>query len=183
MALGLYFIWPIVIGGVSAMYCVMTLKAFFERRKRFSELMASNEHLTCNRYFRLMGLAALDVLFTIPLTTYNIINNYKQDFYTWRGFADLHSNFGRVDQYPAVIWRADPQGVSIMNFRLWTPIACALAFFLCFGFADEAIKHYKMVLSALGIKLDRNTVDSRSTSSRSSGYVSSLFICSHCYRC
>ena len=109
MALGLYFIWPIVIGGVSAMYCVMTLKAFFERRKRFSELMASNEHLTCNRYFRLMGLAALDVLFTIPLTTYNIINNYKQDFYTWRGFADLHSNFGRVDQYPAVIWRADPQ--------------------------------------------------------------------------
>ncbi|PIL26108.1 hypothetical protein GSI_11862 [Ganoderma sinense ZZ0214-1] len=168
LAVILYYMWPLIIGLVSGVYCFKTLKAFLARRKEFGELMNSNKHLTYNRYFRLMGLAALDILFTIPLTTYNIISNYKQDPYQWRGFADLHSNFGRVDQYPAVIWRANPQAVSIMNFRMWTPIACALAFFMCFGFAQEAIKHYKMVLAAFGINLDRTTTASLGTGSRSS---------------
>nr|VWO99365.1 Pheromone receptor CPRa1p [Ganoderma boninense] len=177
LAIILYFAWPFFIGIISACYCYKTLKAFLARRKEFSQLMSSNEHLTYNRYFRLMGLAALDILFTIPLTVYNIASNYKQNYYPWRGFADLHSNFGRVDQYPAVIWRADPQAVSILNFRVWTPVACALAFFMCFGFANEAIKHYKKVLAALGIKIDRNTTNSPSADARSFAYALSLFVC------
>ncbi|KAI1790868.1 putative fungal pheromoneG-protein-coupled receptor [Ganoderma leucocontextum] len=170
LALILYFIWPLAIGLVSAIYCILTLKSFLNRRKSFCELMASNEHLTFNRYFRLMGLAAVEVMFTIPLTIYNIVSNFKQDPYPWRGFADLHSGFGRVDQYPAVVWRADPQVVSIINFRLWAPIACALTFFLFFGLSEEARKHYRMAVSAvaqrMGVRTSERSTDIGSSASK-----------------
>ncbi|KAI1790869.1 STE3-domain-containing protein [Ganoderma leucocontextum] len=143
LALILYFLWPIPIGLVSATYCILTLRAFFKRRRQFNELMASNKNLTFNRYFRLMGLAAIEVMFTIPLTVYNIVSNFEQDPYPWRGFADLHSGFGRVDQ--------------------WVPIACAIVFFLFFGLAEEARKHYKLALSSVAKRVGITSFD-RSTS-------------------
>ncbi|PIL26107.1 hypothetical protein GSI_11861 [Ganoderma sinense ZZ0214-1] len=163
LALILYFLWPIPIGLVSATYCILTLKAFFKRRRQFNELMASNKNLTFNRYFRLMGLAAIEVMFTIPLTIYNIVSNFEQDPYPWRGFADLHSNFGRVRQVAAIVWRQEPQIVSIMRFRQWVPIACAIVFFLFFGLAEEARKHYKLALSSVAKRVGITTFD-RSTS-------------------
>nr|VWO99360.1 ABC1 transporter [Ganoderma boninense] len=149
LALILYFLWPIPIGLVSATYCILTLKAFFKRRRQFNELMASNKNLTFNRYFRLMGLAAIE-----------------QDPYPWRGFADLHSNFGRVRQVAAIVWRQEPEIVAIMRFRQWVPIACAIVFFLFFGLAEEARKHYKLALSPIptfiqpGGTLRRGSMDS-----------------------
>ncbi|TBU43027.1 putative fungal pheromoneG-protein-coupled receptor, partial [Dichomitus squalens] len=168
LALILYYLWPIPIGLVSATYCVLTLTAFFKRRRRFTELMASNTNITFNRYFRLMGLASLEFLFTLPLTVYNITENFKLAPYKWRGMANLHSRFGRVDQYPAVIWRADPQLISVINFRLWMPIACALVFFLFFGLAEEARKHYKLAMTSIAKKVGISTME------RSSEFDSSV---------
>ena len=173
LALILYYLWPIAIGLVSATYCVLTLTAFFKRRRRFSELMASNADITFNRYFRLMGLASLEFLFTLPLTIYNITENYKLAPYKWRGMANLHSRFGRVDQYSAVIWRADPQLVSVINFRLWMPVACAFVFFLFFGLAEEARKHYKMAMTSVAKKIGISTME-RSSVFDSTMYVSNL---------
>ena len=159
LALILYFLWPIPIGLVSATYCILTLKAFFKRRRQFNELMASNKNLTFNRYFRLMGLAAIEVAFTIPLTIYNTVTNFEQDPYPWRGFADLHSNFGRIRQVAAISWTMDAQVVSIMRFRQWVPIACAIVFFLFFGLAEEARKHYKLALSSVAKRVGITTFD------------------------
>ena len=176
LALILYFLWPIPLGLVSGTYCTLTLRAFFKRRRQFNELMASNKNLTFNRYFRLMGLASIEVMFTIPLTIYNIVSNFKQDPYPWRGFADLHSGFDRVDQVAAIVWRQDSSTVSLMRFRAWVPIALACTFFLFFGLAEEARKHYKMALSSVAKRVGITTFDRTtstgftSTGSKSGGF-------------
>ncbi|KAI1790855.1 hypothetical protein LXA43DRAFT_1083029 [Ganoderma leucocontextum] len=55
-----------------------------------------------------------------------------------KGLADLHYDFGRVGSVVAIVWRQDAVTVSVVNFRIWTPIGCAVFFFLMFGFTAEA---------------------------------------------
>ncbi|KAM5538298.1 hypothetical protein V8D89_008029 [Ganoderma adspersum] len=80
--------------------------------------------LTTTRYYHLMALAAANVLFTVPRTIYMVVIDLRQDWCPYRGFADFHWGFGRVDSVAAV-----------------TPIPCAL--FAVFGFIEEACAHYK----------------------------------------
>ncbi|KAM5538788.1 hypothetical protein V8D89_007510 [Ganoderma adspersum] len=139
--------WPIPIGLASAIYALLAFRGTLDRTRDLRRLQIVETGLTTSRYYRLMVLAAANVLFTVPLTIYMIIINLRQDLYPYRGFADLHSNFGRVDSTAAVIWRQDPLSVTVINFRIWTPISCALFFFLMFGFTAEARAQYKRVLA------------------------------------
>ncbi|KAI0632771.1 STE3-domain-containing protein [Trametes polyzona] len=162
----LFITWPIPIGMVSATYCILTLRAFFRRRRDFSTLVASNSNLTFNRYFRLMGLAAIEVLFTIPLATYNIVVDASQPIYPFIGYADLHFRFDRVNSKSAVSWRQDPSAIAAVNFSRWNIIGCAILFFLFFGLAEEARKHYRLALSSVAKKVGITTFD------RSTGFAS-----------
>ena len=133
--------------------------------------MASNSNLTFNRYFRLMGLASIEILFTIPLTIYNIVENLRvAPIYEFRGLADLHYKFSRVNSMAAISWRSSPELVKVMNFRVWAPIGCALIFFCFFGLAEEARKHYKLALSSVAKRVGITTFE-RSTNFSATGYV------------
>ncbi|KAH9943666.1 putative fungal pheromoneG-protein-coupled receptor [Amylocystis lapponica] len=149
--------WPVVVGCVSAVYCFLTLRAFVKRRKQFNELMTSNSNLTYHRYLRLMGLAALEMCTTVPLGVYTIVHNAQYPLYKWRGYGDLHSNFSRVGQYPAVLWRMDPATVSSFDFDFWTVIICPLMFFAFFGLAEEARKHYYVAATTVAKRVGLST--------------------------
>ncbi|RPD60895.1 STE3-domain-containing protein [Lentinus tigrinus ALCF2SS1-6] len=170
LAYVLYVCWPIPIGLVSATFCILTLRAFFQRRRQFNELMASNNNLTFNRYFRLMGLASIEILFTIPLTIYNIVENLRvAPIYEYRGLADLHYKFSRVNSMSAIAWRSSPELIKVMNFRVWAPIGCALLFFCFFGLAEEARKHYKLALSSVAKRVGITTMDRSGSGFTSTG--------------
>lgn len=170
LAYVLYVSWPLPIGLVSGTYCILTLRAFFHRRRQFNELMASNNNLTFNRYFRLMGLAAIEVLLTIPVTIYNIITNLRvAPMYEYKGLADLHWGFSRVNRIAAIQWRMSPELVQVMYFRVWAPIGCALVFFCFFGLAEEARKHYKLALSSVAKRVGITTFERRGSGFTSTG--------------
>lgn len=146
----LSFVWPTVIGLVSAVYCLLTLRAFMQRRADFSRFLSSSTSLTINRYFRLMALATVELLFNIPLSTYGLyLNITGRPIYPWKSWADTHFDWYIIDTYPAVLWRMNP--VTIVNLELsrWALIFCALVFFGFFGFADEARKNYRQIYSAV----------------------------------
>ncbi|PCH39328.1 STE3-domain-containing protein [Wolfiporia cocos MD-104 SS10] len=151
-------IWPIVIGCISAVYCVLTIRAFLRRRKQLSELVAANSNLDFNRYFRLMAIAAVEVCFTVPLGIYSMVQNATGYIYPWTGLANLHYQFSAVDQIPAFLWRADPQVAQGLAFTRWSFIGTALLFFALFGLAAEARKHYRdayvAVCSRVGVRTD-----------------------------
>ncbi|CAL1697603.1 unnamed protein product [Somion occarium] len=159
----LYGLWPIFIGLGSATYSILTLRAFLRRRKQFSELIASNSNLTFNRYFRLMAMAVVEICCTIPAALYANISNIKGGLYKWRGFADLHFGFERVRQYPFDLWSVAFPGLrTTFLFNQWSFITCALVFFLIFGMAEEARKHYRAAYTTVAkrVGLSTGAVDS-----------------------
>ncbi|KAH9936514.1 putative fungal pheromone GPCR, STE3-type [Fomitopsis serialis] len=152
----IFDLWPVFFGTMSALYCTLTIRALLKRREQLSQIMAANSGLHFNRYFRLMGLAAVNMIFTLPLGIYTMVVNASTPIYVWRGLADLHYDFSAVGQYPAIVWRSSPLAARSLEFSEWSFIGCALLFFAFFGFGDEARKNYRkayeVVAKHLGLR-------------------------------
>nr|AAQ96346.1 pheromone receptor Rcb3 B43 [Coprinopsis cinerea] len=143
----LTLLWPTVIGLVSAIYCILTLRAFMQRRAQFSQLISSNSSLTVNRYFRLMSLATLELLFNLPITTYGLYLNISRPIYPWTSWSDIHHNWHIIDTFPRVLWGNNPVHVVTLELSRWSLVFCAFLFFGFFGFADEARRNYRKVFT------------------------------------
>ncbi|KAH9910602.1 pheromone A receptor-domain-containing protein [Fomitopsis serialis] len=166
--------WPIVIGCISAVYCFFTLRAFFRRRKQFNELMSSNKNLTFHRYLRLMGLAGIEIACTVPLASWNLYMQSRNPLYVWKGLGDLHYDFSRVDQFPAILWLNNEFTKPAIIFDIWDIIICAFIFFAFFGCAEEARKHYSIAATTMAKRVGLSTSWlSRSTANGSYGYNTS----------
>lgn len=163
----LVWTWPLVIGLVSGCYCCLTIRTFYRRRAVFKELLSGNDNLSANRYFRLMGLAAVDLLCTIPITARGIAHNIRLGVRPWKSFAYTHSNFGLVGRYPALLWRSGKMSRESLELSRWMMIVCAFVFFAFFGFADEARKNYRSAFESFAKRIgySTGTVGSGATSS------------------
>jgi pheromone a factor receptor len=123
----------------------LTLRSFWRRRLQFNELMSSNSTMNASRYLRLMLLALVDIMFTIPLGAYTMyIGNKGVRLAPWISWEDTHFNFARVAQIPTLLWRSDTSFTISVELTRWLPIFCAFVFFALFGFAAEATKHYAL---------------------------------------
>ncbi|KAH7924993.1 STE3-domain-containing protein [Leucogyrophana mollusca] len=144
-AYALVFAWPIAIGMVSACYCILTIRALAQRRSEFKELLSANKNLNSGRYFRLMGLAGIEVCCTLPLGAYSIyLNASAEEIQRWVSWENTHYDFSRVGQYPSIIWRMNSLTVLSLELSRWLVVVCAFIFFGFFGFADEAKKNYRL---------------------------------------
>ncbi|KAJ7902933.1 fungal pheromone STE3G-protein-coupled receptor, partial [Mycena leptocephala] len=154
----MYFIsmmWPPLIGCVSAVYGILSLRAFNARRAAFAQFLApsggsATPGLTASRYLRLMALATTAILLTTPLGIFAIwLNLTATPVGPWRSLADTHFMFSRVESIPALFWRGSPLLVTALEFTRWTAPLTALVFFAFFGFAVEARKNYASAFTAV----------------------------------
>lgn len=143
-----------VIAFVYSVLCIITLKRNYVEFKKI--LSNGTNHATPNRYIRLMSLAAVEALFDIPVNLYVIIA-HRGDVQPWISWEETHFDFNRFDAFPAMLWRSAGQEAIDIERARWTVVACGLLFFAFFGFADEAIKNYKLAYNffarKLGLKL------------------------------
>lgn len=140
---------PTVISIFSGTYSVMTILLFQKRRTEFKEILSSNANLNSRRYFRLMALAGVQVVCSFPLTLALLcINATSFEIRPWISWEDTHFGFSRVDQFPSVVWRNQATG-AILELTRWLVVACGFIFFAFFGFADEALKHYKIAFDSI----------------------------------
>ncbi|KAI6106637.1 pheromone A receptor-domain-containing protein [Pisolithus croceorrhizus] len=157
-AYALVFCWPIAIGVVSAAYCVCTIRELALRRAQFKELLSANRNMSSSRYFRLMGLAGIEVLGTIPVGAYTVFLNVTiSPIQPWISWANTHYNFSRVAQYPYVVWTEDYQMAVSLQLSRYLIVACAFIFFAFFGFADEARRNYRMAYTSIAKKVGMTT--------------------------
>ncbi|KNZ77956.1 Pheromone B alpha 3 receptor [Termitomyces sp. J132] len=142
--------WPIVIGIISGTYCALSLRSFARRRVELGQFLALNKSLTISRYFRLMALATTEIMLTTPLAIFTIwLNATASKIDPWRGWADAHLDYSRVELFPAILWRNGSHSEIIgMELSRWLIPLCALIFFSFFGFADEAKRNYHAAFSA-----------------------------------
>ncbi|KAJ7436623.1 pheromone receptor, partial [Mycena latifolia] len=167
----LFHLPPILVGLVSAVYCVLIIKVFYHSRAQFMEFLSSNNNLDMNRYVRLMCLASTDLFLTIPLGIFILYANVAIiGISPWVSWENTRSNFSRVVQVPAIFWRVDPWTVASFETTRWATVTCAFLFFGYFGFADEAIKNYRGAFWSVAKRVGY----SQATTSSSGRLVTSL---------
>lgn len=124
-------------------YGVLTITSFLKRRKEMSQFLNSNSQITFSRYFRLMMLAMVDTAITVPFSIFVIwLNAFESEVSPWKGLADAHWGFSRVEQFAAVEWRLSHWNTVSFYIDRWAIIFCACLFFGFFGFAEESRKNY-----------------------------------------
>ncbi|KAI9509915.1 STE3-domain-containing protein [Russula earlei] len=149
----LVYAWPLVIGCVSFIYCARTIYHFYDRGRQFQQIMTFTNGVNRSRYFRLMALSSVDMIASVPLATYVIVHNAKLGLTPWISWSDTHSNFSRVIQVPAFVWKNDPAHIDSLEMFRWVLVACAFVIFAFFGFAEEARKHYRLVYTSVASRI------------------------------
>ena len=119
-----------------------------KRRKRFRDLITANSNLTYSRYWRLVALASLDFIFTIPFATWGVVGPALwSEVRPWGSWADPHWVYSRVFWFPRVL--LDPISAYSLETTRWAAVLCAFYFFGFFRFADEARKNYRILASTI----------------------------------
>ncbi len=71
----------------------MTFYSFAKRRAEMNEFLTNNRFISFSRYFRLMGLAATEMVLTVPLSIYVIVINDKFGVFPFINEANVHFDF------------------------------------------------------------------------------------------
>ncbi|KAI0283496.1 GPCR fungal pheromone mating factor [Russula brevipes] len=153
----LVWAWPAAIGAVSAIYGVRTIVAFYKRERRLGEMLSSSYRLTQSHYLRLMVLASVDALITVPFAIFVIVANTKLGVTPWVSWDDTHSDYSRVVKVPSFIWKNDYKMARSLEVTRWRLVLSAFIFFAFFGFAKEARQHYRLAYRSIARRIGCKT--------------------------
>ncbi|CAE7223739.1 unnamed protein product [Rhizoctonia solani] len=144
------YIWPILLGSISFIDGTLTVIGLVNRRLQFSSVLsASKAGLNTSQYFRLMALAAIELLFSLPLSIYILITSLRAVQNPWISWDDTHQNVGRTNRFSWACTSLLPSFYVILQILRWAPPALGIMFFLYFGVAGEAIAEYRRWIWAL----------------------------------
>lgn len=115
----------------------------------FSGILGSaNKNPNQNRYNRLIGLTAFQILLSLPAIIFILyVDSQVLTVHPWISWEDTHFDYSFVGQIPSFEWRADPVLQAVAEFDRWLPVVCAFSFFAFFGFAEEARRNYSKAYS------------------------------------
>nr|CAA71964.1 pheromone receptor [Coprinopsis cinerea] len=142
----IFIVWfpPLLFAVISFILAAMALHHFVRRRLVLAaHLQNANSALTPNRYIRLIAMALTIMTWNTSLTAFNLYNNVFPGLRPWTNWADVHSNFSRVDLFPTVF--LPDYFIRAMMLFWWAMPVSSLIFFLFFGFGEEAMKEYRKV--------------------------------------
>lgn len=156
-ALIIIYIPPLVLSLASLIYAAIAFVWFMKRRAQFAEHLRTNSTgLTTGRYFRLMALAVTEIIFGTSLGSY-ILGVTIQDshFRDWDNWDNVHSNFGRIAQYPRVLvpdffWNR-------LLITWYVTVVGSVLFFIFFGFGQDAITEYRRFFTWIQVHVFRRT--------------------------
>ncbi|KAG8720360.1 a-factor receptor [Ceratobasidium sp. 394] len=157
LAVPLVMMWPIIIGTSSFIYASLSIRAFIKIRHQFNQVLSdSNTGINMSRYLRMMGLASIEMLLTIPLSIYILYLDLTTPQIPWVSWEYTHYKFSRVYRYPTAYTKRFPLVYRVLMLNQWLLPVGGFLFFLWFGLAGEAIHEYKrlffMLVSPFGIK-------------------------------
>ena len=93
-----------------------------------------------------MCFAGLEILWTVPVTSYFLYLAISGGVHPWTSWTDVHSHFSSVRFVSRSDWESSSSafGISYALGR-WIGVVCAFIFFIFFGFAQEARTNYRAV--------------------------------------
>ncbi len=132
----------------------MALYHFVRHRVTFAiVLQNASSSITPNRYLRLMALAIIEIVWQIILTVLPMYDNISFGLRPWTTWADVHSDWLRVDCYRMADFLPAYRRQMLMFF--FVVPASSLLFFLFFGFGEQAVKDYRESAAWIRCKIFR----------------------------
>ena len=125
---------------------------FLRRRATFAKHLESTSSLTTSHYLRLMLMAIMEMIMGVAATSFTLWTA-TLDIRPWTGWADVHWNFSRVDQYLA--FELSPFVARYYYALWWLPPASSFIFFAFFAFGKDAMREYGAFFSWFRVRLFR----------------------------
>ena len=134
----------------------------YKRQSQFRQLMSSSQGFNSGLYFRLMALSSTEILGTIPIGTYFIVNNANGGVGPWESWASMHRHYSEVNQVPGLLWKSYPPDALGLEMYRWLLVVCAFIFFAFFGFAEEARQNYRRAYTSLTRRYPKSSLQGSS---------------------
>lgn len=136
--------WPSVLGLISIVYCVLSIRAFLHQRRTFQALVGrhSASSLNLSRYFRLMALAATDISLSVPFSIFFLHADLKRGLKPWVSWSYVHWGFSQTPRVPIAAIK-EMGDWPALEINRWSSPVCAVIFFCFFGLAGESLAAYK----------------------------------------
>ncbi|CAE6436088.1 unnamed protein product [Rhizoctonia solani] len=157
LAIPMVFMWPVLLNLFGFIYSFFTVRELINRRRQFANMLStSRSGLNTSQYFRLMALAATEMLLSLPLSLYILITFIMAPQNPWISWADTHQGFGNITFEAWESVELNPSFMVVLQFTRWSAPVLALVFFLYFGIAGEATAEYRRwfwaIAGCFGIK-------------------------------
>jgi pheromone a factor receptor len=141
---------PLALSLASAVYAFLAIRAFYQTRAELKATLSVYSNLTASRYLRLIALCSCTIILMVPLSAYALHANITAGgLNPWISWNNTHFGYSRIDQYPSMLWRADPIVEVTTDVSRWLSVFCAFFFFVFFGFAEEARGYYLAIINSL----------------------------------
>jgi len=140
-----------------------------------NEFLSSSRDITHSKYSRLIAIACLDTIFSLPVLITSTITNILEGKdntlnYAYISWKNVHDGAGgnlpglslsSIVQTPASAWSADPWSVFVVKWDEWIYVVHALIFFSVFGTTPEMRQYYRsafwFIPARLGYKKPRSS--------------------------
>ncbi|KAG6330734.1 hypothetical protein ID866_8354, partial [Astraeus odoratus] len=85
-------------------FAANALRHFFRRRLTFAKhLQNSNTGLTTSRYFRLMSMAIVEMIWGLVVTSLNMWFTCQPGLRPWISWENVHQGFSQVAYFPTAL--------------------------------------------------------------------------------
>ncbi|KAJ6629063.1 GPCR fungal pheromone mating factor [Mycena sp. CBHHK59/15] len=114
----IFLVWlpPLTAVLLTLGFASAALYHFFQRRLTFARHLQAASSLTPNRYFRLMSMALVQMLWASGVTAVDMAFTMRPGLRPWVSWADVHSNFGRVAVFPTAFI---PAQTLLISYLIW----------------------------------------------------------------
>lgn len=136
-------------------HVAMVARIFYRQSQDSDHYLQSNMSVTRTNYFRILALASIDILVTLPLgivsvTLYvtNSLSNHHPPFYG--GWTADHSHWEPVVITYAETLAGGTSSVAQFYFSQWASTILAFAIFALFGVTSEARASYWKAICTIG---------------------------------
>lgn len=126
---------------------------FYRQSRNNSSFLRSNETISHTNYLRILILASIDILLTLPIGIVNIVLKIisaveASALPLYPGWSSLHNNWDPVAFSYARVKMGGTAGLVQFYFSHWTSPVLAFAIFGLFGLTTEARMSYWNVIRA-----------------------------------
>ncbi|KZV71051.1 hypothetical protein PENSPDRAFT_752047 [Peniophora sp. CONT] len=148
--------WGIIPPVISlAVYYPRVARIFYLHSRDINHFLRSNGSVSRTNYLRILALASLDILLTLPIGIVNVVLNVTSDesqtslrFYP--GWARVHSNWEPLSYSYAELQATGVSALPLGYFTYWTSPVLAFTIFGLFGMTAEARATYWGVICTVG---------------------------------